>query len=221
MSSSSEAEFDDDKPLSKLSSNKVRKPATSIRVPKPEDVPSSSTSRTRKHPAKKRINYDDDANGKSNDNDSDDDFIVTKKKKRKTTPPTSSSSTSTSTSSFTATKNGSKRKATTSPTKTRVKKENGSAKSNGSKSTKLNGSKSTKASTNKTKKELKKLEKADRIAHAMQSFLWWDAKEPPEGCQWVTMEHAGVSFTEKYDPHGVKMQYDGKDVDLSPAEEEA
>lgn len=73
----------------------------------------------------------------------------------------------------------------------------------------------------KQKKELKKLEKGDRIGRAMQSFLWWDAKEPPEGCQWATMEHAGVSFTEKYEPHGVKMIYDGKEIDLSPAEEEA
>merc|ERR1712170_18688 len=81
----------------------------------------------------------------------------------------------------------------------------------------------TKASTttNNKKKTPKKLEKADRIAHAMQSFLWWDAKDPPKGCQWGTMEHAGVSFTEKYVPHGVKMLYNGKEVTLSPAEEEA
>jgi DNA topoisomerase-1 len=70
-------------------------------------------------------------------------------------------------------------------------------------------------------KKLKELDRADRIAHAMQSFLWWDAPEPPEGCQWSTMEHAGVSFTEPYEPHGVKMKYDGKDVDLRPVEEEA
>lgn len=35
------------------------------------------------------------------------------------------------------------------------------------------------------------------------------------------MEHAGVSFTEPYEPHGVKMRYDGEEVDLSPVEEEA
>jgi DNA topoisomerase-1 len=70
-------------------------------------------------------------------------------------------------------------------------------------------------------KELKKLEKADRLQHAMQSFLWWNAKEPPEGCQWVTMEHAGVSFPEPYKPHGVKLLYDGKPIDLTPVQEEA
>ena len=71
------------------------------------------------------------------------------------------------------------------------------------------------------KSKLKKLEKTERLQYAMQSFLWWDAPEPPEGCQWVTMEHAGVSFPEPYAPHGVKMLYDGQEVDLNPHEEEA
>lgn len=70
-------------------------------------------------------------------------------------------------------------------------------------------------------KILKKMEKADRITHAMQAFLWWDAPDPPKGCQWTTMEHAGVSFTDPYVPHGVKMLYEGTPVDLNPVEEEA
>jgi DNA topoisomerase-1 len=70
-------------------------------------------------------------------------------------------------------------------------------------------------------KQLKKLDKSERIAHAMQSFLWWDAKDPPEGCQWSSMEHAGVSFPEPYVPHGVRMKYDGKEVQLNAVEEEA
>lgn len=70
-------------------------------------------------------------------------------------------------------------------------------------------------------KELKKLDKAERLQYAMQSFLWWDAKEPPEGCQWESMEHAGVSFPDPYVPHGIKMKYDGKEVVLTPAQEEA
>jgi hypothetical protein len=70
-------------------------------------------------------------------------------------------------------------------------------------------------------KELKKLEKAERLQYAMQAFLWWNADELPEGYQWRTMEHAGVSFPEPYVPHKVKMKYDGKEVDLTPAQEEA
>eukprot|EP00980_Cylindrotheca_fusiformis_P016400 scaffold4887_cov118-Cylindrotheca_fusiformis.AAC.10 len=70
-------------------------------------------------------------------------------------------------------------------------------------------------------KSLKKLEKTERLQYAMQAFLWWNAKEPPEGFQWETMEHAGVSFPEDYEPHGIKMLYDGEPVDLTPAQEEA
>jgi DNA topoisomerase-1 len=35
------------------------------------------------------------------------------------------------------------------------------------------------------------------------------------------MEHAGVSFPEPYQPHGVKMNYDGQAVELTPLQEEA
>ena len=70
-------------------------------------------------------------------------------------------------------------------------------------------------------RELKKMEKAERLQYAMQSFLWWNAEEPPEGNQWVTMEHAGVSFPEPYVPHGVKMKYDGQPVNLTLVQEEA
>ena len=76
-------------------------------------------------------------------------------------------------------------------------------------------------SKNGSKKKLKELDKTERLTFAMQSFLWWDAEEPPAGCQWRTMEHAGVSFPEAYVPHGVKMKYDGEEVDLTPAQEEA
>lgn len=76
-------------------------------------------------------------------------------------------------------------------------------------------------SNKKKKGALKELDKAERLQYAMQAFLWWNAKEPPEGCQWDTMEHAGVSFPEPYEPHGVKMLYDGEPVTLTPLEEEA
>jgi len=74
---------------------------------------------------------------------------------------------------------------------------------------------------NGSKKKLKELDKTERLTYAMQSFLWWDAEEPPEGCQWRTMEHAGVSFPESYVPHGVKMKYDGEEIELTPEQEEA
>ena len=98
-----------------------------------------------------------------------------------------------------------------------------SSSSSASKKRKANGSgngSSGSSTANKKAKGLKKLDKAERLQYAMQSFLWWDAEDPPEGCQWRTMDHAGVSFPEPYEPHGVKMLYDGEPVDLTPAEEE-
>ena len=37
---------------------------------------------------------------------------------------------------------------------------------------------------------------------------------------WTTLQHAGVIFPPEYKPHNVKMLYDGKAVDLTPAQEE-
>jgi hypothetical protein len=37
---------------------------------------------------------------------------------------------------------------------------------------------------------------------------------------WDTLEHAGVLFPPMYEPHGVKLKYENKPVDLSPEEEE-
>jgi DNA topoisomerase-1 len=73
----------------------------------------------------------------------------------------------------------------------------------------------------KGEKGLKKRDRAERLQHAMQSFLWWNAKEPTTGWQWSTMQHAGVSFPDVYIPHKVKMLYDGKPVDLNLIQEEA
>ncbi|KXZ56848.1 hypothetical protein GPECTOR_1g765 [Gonium pectorale] len=37
---------------------------------------------------------------------------------------------------------------------------------------------------------------------------------------WSTLRHCGVLFPPEYEPHGVKMLYDGKPVDLTPDQEE-
>ena len=38
--------------------------------------------------------------------------------------------------------------------------------------------------------------------------------------KWETLEHSGVQFPPEYTPHGIKMLYDGKPVDLNPKQEE-
>ena len=40
-----------------------------------------------------------------------------------------------------------------------------------------------------------------------------------KGIKWRFLEHNGVIFPPKYEPHGVKMKYDGKTVDLNPEQE--
>ncbi|GKY94662.1 hypothetical protein MPSEU_000431600 [Mayamaea pseudoterrestris] len=70
-------------------------------------------------------------------------------------------------------------------------------------------------------KGLKELDRTARLQYAMQSFLWWNAKEPPSGYNWSELEHAGLSFPEAYKPHGIKMKYNGKEVTLTALQEEA
>jgi len=149
--------------------------------------------------AKKRPNYKED----SDDDDDDEDYASSpappKKKKRSSSASTSTAASTKKKKSTTTTKKSTK--------KTPVKKEN--------------GKKKAAAAPKKEAKGLKQLDKSERISHAMQAYLWWNADDPPKGQQWCKMEHAGVSFPEAYDPHGVKMRYDGKEVDLTPVEEEA
>mmetsp|Transcript_22015 Transcript_22015/g.49006 ORF Transcript_22015/g.49006 Transcript_22015/m.49006 type:complete len:778 (-) Transcript_22015:65-2398(-) len=158
---------------------------------RPDEVVSSSRTASKKRP-----NYADD---------SDEDFVdegatpPPKKKKAKRSSNGEQSS------------NGASSKVKKEKS-AKVKKEKSAKKKNGDKPA---------AADKKKPKELKKMEKVERIAHAMQAYLWWNAEDPPEGCQWTKMSHAGVSFPEAYEPHGVKMLYDGKEVDLSPEEEEA
>mmetsp|Transcript_9756 Transcript_9756/g.14640 ORF Transcript_9756/g.14640 Transcript_9756/m.14640 type:complete len:784 (+) Transcript_9756:28-2379(+) len=53
---------------------------------------------------------------------------------------------------------------------------------------------------------------------------WWtDLKEgsyKQKTQKWSTLEHNGVVFPPPYEPHGIKMKYDGKEVDLTPEQEE-
>ncbi|KAI5477411.1 DNA topoisomerase I [Pseudohyphozyma bogoriensis] len=50
-------------------------------------------------------------------------------------------------------------------------------------------------------------------------YKWWE-NEDDGVTKWKTLEHNGVLFPDEYVPHGVKMKYDGKLVDLPPESEE-
>jgi len=159
------------------------------------------------------------------DGDGDNDGVAMKKtstKKTKTTTTTKKTKT-------TATTKKAKTTTTTKKTSTAAKRKREASKpdrvsslsSPSSSKTAKKPKKMAGTAASAPKKELKKLDKAERLQYAMQSFLWWNAKEPPAGCQWVKMEHSGVSFPDPYMPHRVRMKYDGKPVDLNPTQEEA
>ncbi|CAN4109951.1 unnamed protein product [Withania somnifera] len=67
------------------------------------------------------------------------------------------------------------------------------------------------SSLKKTKKKLKKSK------YSKSSKL---QPSSGEGQKWTTLEHSGVIFPPPYKPHGVKILYKGKPVDLTPEQEE-
>ncbi|KAM7460866.1 hypothetical protein LguiA_028987 [Lonicera macranthoides] len=67
----------------------------------------------------------------------------------------------------------------------------------------------------KTSKSSKKVMKNSTYSKSL--------RVPPgsgEGQKWTTLVHSGVIFPPPYKPHGVKMLYKGKPVDLTPEQEE-
>ncbi|CAM9248831.1 unnamed protein product [Choristocarpus tenellus] len=75
------------------------------------------------------------------------------------------------------------------------------------------------AATPKNRK-FKEMTRAEKIDQAMQVYKWWE--EPPlqHGKQWESLEHNGTHFAPEYQPHGVKLVYDGSPIYLSPRQEE-
>ncbi|RHZ76910.1 hypothetical protein Glove_187g37 [Diversispora epigaea] len=52
-------------------------------------------------------------------------------------------------------------------------------------------------------------------------FKWWQQNADNDGTvKWNTLEHNGVYFPPPYEPHNIKMKYDGKEVTLTPEAEE-
>ncbi|KAL8025134.1 putative DNA topoisomerase I, DNA breaking-rejoining enzyme, catalytic core [Plasmopara halstedii] len=69
-------------------------------------------------------------------------------------------------------------------------------------------------------RKLKVHSKAERLDMAIKAFRWWNAEELPEGIQWRTLEHNGVMFPPPYKPHHVPLLYNGKEIELTPSQEE-
>ncbi|TPX31058.1 tetrahydrofolate synthase [Synchytrium microbalum] len=74
---------------------------------------------------------------------------------------------------------------------------------------------SSSASPKKSRKKKEEDEDEDQ-------FKWWEQENATGdgSVKWTTLEHNGVLFPPPYEPHGVKMLYDGKEVELEPDAEE-
>ncbi|KAH8551982.1 hypothetical protein BGW37DRAFT_493134 [Umbelopsis sp. PMI_123] len=67
------------------------------------------------------------------------------------------------------------------------------------------------------KKQTKKVEEEEAEAQ----FKWWEQGNDEDGStKWTELEHSGVLFPPAYEPHGIKMKYDGKPISLTPEAEE-
>jgi DNA topoisomerase-1 len=53
-----------------------------------------------------------------------------------------------------------------------------------------------------------------------EEYKWWLEENRDETVKWTTLSHNGVLFPPLYEPHGVKMKYDGVEIKLSPDGEE-
>jgi DNA topoisomerase I len=95
-----------------------------------------------------------------------------------------------------------------------------------SKTSRSSGKTSVKSEAKKIKREpthvrkLKVHSKAERLDMAIKAYRWWKAEELPEGIQWRTLEHNGVMFPPAYTPHNIPLVYNGKEIQLTPSQEE-
>jgi DNA topoisomerase-1 len=53
-----------------------------------------------------------------------------------------------------------------------------------------------------------------------EQYKWWKDDNRDETVMWDTLEHSGPVFPPLYIPHGIKMKYDGVEVELGADAEE-
>lgn len=61
---------------------------------------------------------------------------------------------------------------------------------------------------------------ADSSNEEDEEYKWWENPVWDDTVKWETLEHKGVYFPPEYQPHGVKMLYNGKAIALEPEAEE-
>ncbi|KAJ3091530.1 DNA topoisomerase 1, partial [Quaeritorhiza haematococci] len=72
----------------------------------------------------------------------------------------------------------------------------------------------------KSKGKAKKKTEEEQEQEDEDTYKWWLDQNKDDSIKWQTLEHNGPLFPPPYEPHGVKMIYDGKTVTLEPEAEE-
>ncbi|KAJ3149531.1 DNA topoisomerase 1 [Geranomyces michiganensis] len=85
-----------------------------------------------------------------------------------------------------------------------------------------NGAKAStiKKETAKASKAKEKKAKSEDDLEEEEEHKWWLEMDRDDSIKWQTLSHNGPLFPPLYEPHGVKLLYDGKPVDLEPDSEE-
>ena len=182
-----------------------------------EDIPLSQLRKKPAAPKKKVVDDDED--------DSEDDTPISQLASLKNAPPRRRAATASKKKDVSESEEESdvdekpkkkapaKKKATTTRVKKETKRETKKKGSTTSKSKK--DTKDSKAEVKETRAE-RKMREEDEARHK-----WWlETPDLAEDEKWKSLKHAGVLFAPLYVPHGVKVLYDGKPVELTPAQEE-
>eukprot|EP01087_Luapelamoeba_hula_P019975 TRINITY_DN6711_c0_g1_i1.p1 TRINITY_DN6711_c0_g1~~TRINITY_DN6711_c0_g1_i1.p1 ORF type:complete len:825 (+),score=255.43 TRINITY_DN6711_c0_g1_i1:41-2476(+) len=188
--------------------------------PKSAATTTTTTTSTQRHTAKKEEpessdgdvkeeeeeDEDDDMKDEGEEDEDDFDFEREVKKETKGTKRKRSSSSSTTTAASPKAKrstSSTRRSSTSTTSKKRTTAASGKK-----------GSKDPKEEKGKGKGKSKVKDEPE------EEWEWWNDEKLPKGVKWRTLVHQGVLFPPDYEPHGVKMLYDGKPITLPPEVEE-
>ena len=81
--------------------------------------------------------------------------------------------------------------------------------------------KKTKVKKEKEVKEENGVKKeGENVDEEEDGYKWWLEQDKDDGVKWTTLEHAGPYFPPPYEPHGIKMKYNGVQIELEPEAEE-
>lgn len=91
-----------------------------------------------------------------------------------------------------------------------------------SKKLKLSQNKSISIDKKDTKRKIKKESKDKQDDDEdNDKYKWWlNENKENNGISWKTLSHNGPYFPPEYEPHGIKLLYEGKPINLSPPSEE-